>query len=378
MNTTSYWLAEPHEPLHSRHFDGPAEVAVIGGGVTGCSCALTLAERGVRVRLHEQREIAGGASGRNGGFALRGATLPYDEARGALGRERALSLMTLTERSLDRMAALAGNAFRRVGSLRLAADEQERDALRREHDALQADGFAVEWVDDLQPPLDRLYFGAILHPGDGALQPARWVRRLAAAAAAAGADVREHDRVAIDDVDADVVVVAGDGFSASLLPELAPFVVPTRGQVLVTEPLPDLRYGRPHYARGGYDYWHQLPDGRLVLGGQRDASFETEQTDVEETTQVVQERLGTLLAQLVDAHPEIDARWAGIWGTTPDLMPLVGPVPGRAHTWIAGGYSGHGNALGLACGDLVARAILGERQPEIALFDTSRFDVSKP
>ena len=62
-----------------------AEVAVIGGGVTGCSCALTLAERGVRVRLLEAREIAGGASGRNGGFALRGATPPYDEARRLLG-----------------------------------------------------------------------------------------------------------------------------------------------------------------------------------------------------------------------------------------------------------------------------------------------------
>ena len=62
----------------STRFAGRAEVAVIGGGVTGCSCALTLRERGVRVRLHERATIAGGASGRNGGFALRGATVPYD------------------------------------------------------------------------------------------------------------------------------------------------------------------------------------------------------------------------------------------------------------------------------------------------------------
>ena len=57
-------------------------------------------------------------------------------------------------------------------------------------------------------------------------------------------------------------------------------------------------------------------------------------------------------------------------------MPLVGRVPGRESTWIAGGYSGHGNALGLVCGELVARAILGEDTPELALFDPSRFDVS--
>ena len=371
--STSLWLEEPREELPRRRFDGRAEVAVVGGGVTGCSCALTLAERGVRVRLYEAREIAGGASGRNGGFALRGATVPYDEARRDLGDQRARLLMELTERSLDRMEALAGDAFRRVGSLRLAYDEAERDALRREHDALCADGFAVEWVDELAPPLDRLYLGAIHHPSDGAIQPARWVRRLAAHAAAAGADLHEGEAVRVEALDADAVVVAGDGFTAQLLPELAAHVRPTRGQVLATEPLPERLYERPHYARGGYDYWQQLPDGRLVLGGKRDASFETEQTDVEATTGLVQERLDALGRDLLGRQPVVTNRWAGIWGTTPDLVPLVGRVPGRRDVWVAGGYSGHGNALGLACGDLVARALLGESPPELALFDPARF-----
>ena len=178
-------------------------------------------ERGVRVRLYEAREIAGGASGRNGGFALRGAAASYDVARDELGLARARRLMVLTERALDRMESLAGDAFRRVGSLRLASDDAEREELRREHDALKADGFAVEWVDDLAPPLDRLYRGAILHPLDGSLHPARWVRRLAAHAAAAGAEIREGAAVSVDELDADVVVVAGDGFTAGLLPELA-------------------------------------------------------------------------------------------------------------------------------------------------------------
>jgi gamma-glutamylputrescine oxidase len=348
-------------------------VAVIGGGVTGCSCALTLAQRGVRVRLHEAREIAGGASGRNGGFALRGATPPYDEARRLLGDARARLVMALTERSLDRIEQLAGDAFRRVGSLRLAADDQERAALRREHDALLEHGFAVEWVDELAPPLDRLYRGAIHHPPDGALQPARWVRRLAGHAAAAGADIREGTAVRVGEVDADVVVVAGDGFTAGLLPELAGVMRPTRGQVLATEPLAERLYERPHYARSGYDYWHQLPDGRLVIGGNRDASLATEETDVEETTDLVQQRIEALVERLAGPGPRITHRWAGIWAATPDLEPLVGPVPGREGVWVAGGYSGHGNALGLACGDLAARAILGERPPELDVFDPARF-----
>ncbi len=369
---TSYWLQERRDDWSSERFDGHADVAVIGGGVTGCSCALTLAENGVRVRLYEAREIAGGASGRNGGFALRGAAVPYDRARSELGAEAARRLMMLTERALERMEELAGDAFRRVGSLRLAADEAERAALRGEHDALGEDGFSVVWVDELPPRLAALYLGAILHPGDGAIQPARWVRRLAARAAAAGADLREHEPVTVDGVDADVVVVAGDGFTAALLPELASVVQPTRGQVLVTEPLDELLYGRPHYARDGYDYWQQLPDRRLVIGGQRDASLATENTDVEATTPVVQDRLEQLVARLVGATPRITDRWAGIWGTTPDLMPLAGRVPGREDTWVAAGYSGHGNALGLACGELVARAILGEPPPELDLFDPAR------
>jgi glycine/D-amino acid oxidase-like deaminating enzyme len=368
VSTTSLWLKEPHEGLARSHFEGRPDVMVIGGGVTGCSCALTLAERGVRVRLYEAREIAGGASGRNGGFALRGATAPYDEARRELGDERARRLMELTERALDRLEELAGDAFRRVGSLRLAFDAGERDALRREYDALRDHGFAVEWVDELEPPLDQLYLGAILHPRDGALHPARWVRRLAAHAVNAGAEIREGERVTIEELDADAIVVACDGFIPQLLPELP--VRATRGQVLATEPLRERRYDRPHYARGGYDYWQQLPDGRLVIGGNRDASLATEDTEIEETTALIQERLEALVEQLAGYRPEVTDRWAGIWGTTPDLVPLVGEV--RDGVWVAGGYSGHGNALGLACGELVARAILGEHPPELELFDPGR------
>ncbi|HZO96867.1 MAG TPA: FAD-binding oxidoreductase [Gaiellaceae bacterium] len=376
--TVPYWLAERRAPLPGRGAPRGAavDVAVVGGGVTGCSCALALAERGLRVRLLEAREVAGGASGRNGGFALRGAALPYDRARVALGAERARLLWRLSERALDRLAELAGDACRRVGSLRLAADDAEAAELAAEEAALREDGFAVERLDPLPPPLERLYAAGLVHPGDAAIHPARWVRRLAARAAEAGAEIVEGRRVATVDperLSAGAVVVAVDGLGGELLPELAAVVAPRRGQVLVTEPLRRRLYERPHYARRGYDYWQQLPDGRLVAGGRRDASFETEATAVEETTPLVQELLEDLVAALVGGRPRVTHRWAGIWGETPDLLPLAGRAPGREGVWVAGGYSGHGNVLGLACGELVARAVAGDAPPELALFDPARF-----
>ena len=374
---TSYWLAEAREPLSAAPIAGreQVDVLVVGGGVTGCACALTLAESGVSVRVVEAREIAGGASGRNGGFALRGAAMAYDVARERLGVDRARRLWQLSEEALDRLELLAGDACRRVGSLRLAHGSAEAEALDRELAALQADGLSVERVDPLPPGLRRLFSAAILHPGDASLQPARWVRRLAARAAAAGAEIVEGRALGRDDLagaDAAHVVVAADGLSSDLLPELAGVVSPQRGQMLVTAPLSERLFERPHYARDGYDYWQQLPDGRLVVGGKRDVSFATEATAAEETTELIQGELEALVVQLVGELPPVTHRWAGVWGETPDRLPLVGRLPSRDNVWIAGGYSGHGNVLGLACGGLLARAILGESPPELELFAPAR------
>jgi gamma-glutamylputrescine oxidase len=370
----SFWLEEPFELQPEPRLDGTVDVAVVGGGVTGLSCALTLAEGGLRVRVYEARTIASGASGRNGGFALRGGAMAYDRAREQLGAERAQALWRLTERALDRMEDLAGDAMRRVGSLRLAADVQERDELAAAYEALRADGFEAEWLDELPGRLAELYPAALLNPRDGALQPARWVRRLAARATRAGADIREHERVtAIRELDAGAVVVASDGYPSGLVGALEELVQPTRGQVVVTEPLKERLYERPHYARRGFDYWQQLPDGRLVVGGRRDMDLTGERTSEEGTTPVIQAALEELVRTLVGRAPAITHRWSGIFGMSPDELPLVGRIPGEDRVWVAGGYSGHGNVLGLACGDLVAKAILGRREPELEIFDPNRF-----
>jgi gamma-glutamylputrescine oxidase len=374
MSGTSYWLAEPPpEPLPRTELDAPPEVAIVGGGITGCSCALALAEEGVRVRLYEEREIAGGASGRNGGFALRGGAAPYPVTAESIGRERAAAFWRWTEEELARLAALAGDAFRHTGSLRLAADEDERVELEHEYDLLREDGFAVEWRGELAPPLAGRYPAALFHPPDGVLQPARLVRRIAARAAHAGVEIREHERVdSVEAAEADTVVVATDGYPSGLLGPLEGLIVPTRGQVIATERLAEKLFEVPHYGRHGFDYWHQPEDGRIVAGGFRDVSLQDEFTADEVTTPLVQNALEEFATGLVGRPLRVDYRWAGIFGMVLDFLPVVGRVPDRDGLWMAGGYSGHGNVLGFACGRLVARAILGQPDPLLGLFEPGR------
>jgi gamma-glutamylputrescine oxidase len=374
-----YWLAEAAPALPRVSLAGPPDVEVVGGGVTGCSCALTLARAGLRVRLHEARRIAEGASGRNGGFALRGGAMPYDHAREWLGRERAAEYWRLTERYLDGMADLGGDALRRTGSLRLAADEEERDELRVEYEALREDGFAAEWREQLPPPLAGRFPAAMFHPGDASVQPARLVRRLAVLAADAGAEIREHSRVAaFDELEAERAVIATDGYPSGLLGELEGLIVPTRGQMIATEPLGERLFEMPHYGRHGFDYWQQLDDGRIVAGGFRDAALESEFTDDEATTPTIQGALEDFVADLAGRPLRVERRWAGIFGLVLDFLPVVGPVPGLPRVWVAGGYSGHGNVLGFACGDLVARALVGESEPLLEVFDPARLAAADP
>src|SRR5919201_1091010 len=344
--TIPWWLAQASpKPLSKRPLDRPPDVEVIGGG------------------------------------ALGGGAMRYDVARETLGRDPARAYWLLTEEYLDRLELLAGDALTRPGSLRLAADEEELEQLQLEHAALREDGFAAEWRDRqaLAPGLRAAFLGGIFHPHGGSLQPARFVLDLAARAIEAGVEVCERTRVdSLADLGAEQVVVATDGSGRGLLPELDEVIWPTRGQVVATEPLSERLFFYPHYARNGFDYWQQVPNGRLVLGGFRDFSILSELTDVEETTPVIQEALDAFLVELLGEMPTVEYRWAGIFGLTQDMLPLVGRVPGREGTWVAAGYSGHGNVLGPMCGELVAGAILGRPDPILEPFDPARLIGATP
>jgi glycine/D-amino acid oxidase-like deaminating enzyme len=354
----------------------------VGGGVSGLSCALTVAAAGLRVRVLEARFVGGGASGRNGGFAVRGPAIPYVELRDS-------GLMRLTEEALERMSALAGTALRRTGILYVAATAEEVVSYRGELDALVADGFRADWVerDELPAALRPRFLAGLRDPTGGALEPGRWVHGLAAQAATAGVMIAERTRArAVTStgvetergrVEASHVVVATDGYTDPLVPELVAMVTPARAQMLATEPLAERVFDSPVGARRGWDYWQQLSDGRLVAGGCRDAELGREFTSVDEPTPTIQARIEAYVERVTGRRLVVTHRWAGLLGLTSDRLPLVGRVPGRENIWCAAGYSGHGNVLALACGDLVARAILGNPDCIPEQFDPGRSNVAR-
>ena len=119
-----------------------------------------------------------------------------------------------------------------------------------------------------------------------------------------------------------------DGYPSGLLGAIEGLIIPTRGQVIATEPVPERFFEVPHYGRHGFDYWHQAEDGRIVAGGFRDVSFDSEFTADEQLTDPVQTALHTFVNDLMGRELRVDYAWAGIFGMVMDFLPVVGPCPG--------------------------------------------------
>ena len=394
--TTPFWLDTPYEPRPPLQGDIEVEACVIGGGVGGLSCARRLAQHGIDTVLLEAGAVAGGASGRNGGFLITGTAAFHNDARERFGVERARAMYAATlaaEEEIYELAAElgAGDALRRVGLLRLAVSEEEAEHVREHAAALRADGFPGETVEreDLPPALQRTGLVGCLTGHDGALHPARWYRMLAAAAEAAGARIHEGTRVRVPvaapgegpvlvepadgagraTVRARHVVVAADGALPTLVPEYTGRVRSRRLHMVATEPLPPTIENLV-YARWGFEYLQQRPDGRILVGGFSDVDGEGSYTDSDAGSPLIWERVDAYLREDLGVSAELTHRWAGVVGYSDDALPYVGEVPGRPGLYVSGGYSGVGNVPGFMGGRDIADTIAG-RAPE-PLFPADR------
>lgn len=348
-------LAPLREPLDT-------DLCVIGLGGSGLAAVGEALAQGRSVVGIDAGSVAGGAAGRNGGFLLAGLAQGHHRAVEQLGRPLAARLYQLTVEELQRLTTATPEAIRRPGSVRIADSPEEADDCRRHADALAADGFAVE-------PYDGPEGEGLLFPLDGAMQPLQRCRLLALAAVAAGATLAEHTRAVeitgarVTTPDATIrcrgVVIAVDGRLEQVVPALAGEVRTARLQMLATEPTDEVSFPRPVYARWGYDYWQQLPDGRIALGGQRDRYEAHEWTQDGMPTQEIQTALDHLLRERVGVRSaRVTTRWAApVSFRRLGLLPVCRDVGGNV--WAVGGYSGTGNIVGSLYGRAAACLALG-------------------
>lgn len=326
-----------------------------------------LLRRGASVVGVDAGPVGGGAAGRNGGFLLAGLADPYHRVVAARGRERARRLYALTLGEMDRISASTPYAVRRVGSLRVEDDQAGLADCAEQAAALRRDGFAVQ---EYEGPEGR----GLLLPDDGAMQPLLRCRSLAVDAAARGARLHESTpaltlepgRVTTPGgtVSCAAVVVAVDGRLDLLLPELGTVVRTVRLQMLGTAPASEVTVPRPVYLRAGYEYWQQLPDGRVVAGGFRDVGGEAEETTESAPSEPVQSALEALLRKRIGVSAPVTHRWAASVGYTRTGLPWLGEV--RDRVWAAGGYCGTGNVVGALCGRAAAARALGQQHPGTA------------
>lgn len=345
------------------------DVCVVGLGGSGLAAVHELLDLGKRVVGIDAGIVAGGAAGRNGGFLLAGPADFHHDAVRTAGRDRAVALYQRTLRELDRIEAETPDAVRRDGSLRVAASDEELEDCRAQLAAMRDDGLPAEWYDGPEGSGLRI-------PTDGVFQPLRRCRELAGRALARGAILHERSAAeeitgtrvttAAGSVTCDAVIVAVDGGLERVIPELAGRVRTARLQMLATAPTREISTRFAVYSRWGYDYWQQLPDGGIALGGMRDRGGEGEWTDHAVPAEPVQSMLEAHLRDRLGVTAPITHRWAGAVGYTANGLPVFEEV--RPGVWVIGAYSGTGNVVGAICGRAAARMVVTGSSGDRELF----------
>ena len=377
-------------------FGGPpdggqhVDIAVLGGGFTGVSVALNLAEKGYSVHLYEAERVGYGASGRNGGQLCQGWTTDFSKVAARLPadqRRMAWDVGIMGSRVIvDRLKRHGIKADLRFGYLHAALHRRHMAELEEMKRQWEAEGYGeLELLPDaeaLRPHIgSAAYKGGLYDHGSGHLNPLKYLYGLAQAAVAAGVTIHEGCRItgiepgkdggparlqhAHGEVVADRLVLAGNAYLDGAAPAvMRRRLAPVTSAIIATEPLEDrladdLLPGRIAVAdcNTALDYFRIDAQGRMLFGGR--ASYLAQEG--RGIRRDISRKMVRVFPQLEDA--EVQAAWWGRIGITVDRIPHFGKI-GR-NIWFIQGYSGHGVALSGAAALIVAEAVAG---------DSGRFD----
>lgn len=363
--TLPVWDDESWLPLPELDGSAHCGTCVVGLGGSGLTAIAELLDRGEDVIGIDAFDVGAGAAGRNGGFLLAGAYDFYHDAVRLHGGRQARSIYEATLREIQRIAEATPDCVSFVGSRRLAAVPAEVADCEAQLRAMRRDGLSVEWYEGDDG------IGLTI-PTDAACNPLVRCRTLALQALSRGA--RLFARTSVAHVSSkhiltrqgaivfDRAIIAVDGKLEELVPDLRGRVRTARLQMLATAPTNERIVPCPMYYREGFEYWQQLPNGSIVLGGFRDQGGEGEWTTDTAPAAPVQDLLERFLRETLGVHAPITHRWAASAGYSSKGLPIVEAVDDGV--WAIGGYSGTGNVIGALCGRAaVALALDANKAP---------------
>jgi gamma-glutamylputrescine oxidase len=364
-----------------------ADVCVVGGGFTGLSAALHLAEAGYDVVLLEAHRVGWGASGRNGGQVGSGQRQGQGWLERAAGLDSARWFWGMAEEAKalvrDRIARHGIDCALKPGILHASHRISHVRELHRD-----AEKLARDYGYDRIEPLDaagvraalgtRAYRGGILDRGGAHLHPLRLALGLADAARGAGVRIFERTRVLgltggprpvistrSGRLRARYVIFACNGYLGGLRPEISARVMPVNNFIITTEPLggdraralvpEDVAAADTRFV---VNYFRLTEDTRMLFGGGENYGY----AFPKDIARRVRRAMLRIYPQLADLR--IDYAWGGTLGITVNRMPTFQRL--QPNMFAAGGYSGHGVALSNMAGKLMAEAVAGSAE---------RFDV---
>ena len=383
MNQQIYWHTTVNMPSDSSLHPIPqkADTAIIGGGYTGLSAAITLAKRGVNVVLLEAETVGWGASSRNGGMTLTGLKVPMQTIIKKYGRELAKELFQASIDSVNTVEEIVKQegincGFARTGHLLAANKPKHYEALKDEVDFMAKEfGHKVHLV----PPKDlhseigsAVYHGALVDEVSAGLNPAQFVAGLANAAEKAGAMLcararvtkiqRSRNRFLIEtergSLTAESVFVATSGYTGNVTKKLQKKIIPVGSFIIATERLSDdLAHQLSPKNRMIFDYKHYLNyfrlwDNRMIFGG-RAAFFPENKNTIAQSGEILRREMIQVYPQLKDV--KVEFVWGGTLDFAFDMMTHAGEMDGIYYSL---GYAGHGVAMGTYLGKTVAESML--------------------
>jgi glycine/D-amino acid oxidase-like deaminating enzyme len=366
--------------------DRRVSVAVIGGGFTGLSTALSLAEQGVDVAVLEAHEPGWGASGRNGGQVNPGLKHDPDMIEADFGADLGRRMIELSWNAPDTVFDLVKRhqitcEARQSGTMRAAYGERSARDVRHSFEQGARRGMPVELLDRAQMAeatgTDR-YISAMLDRRGGHVNPLGYARGLAQAAIQAGAKVHGGTPVTrvwrngapwtvqtpTGTVHADKLVLATNGYTDDVWPKLRRSIVPVYSGIVATEPIPEtvaraifpLRSSL--YELGKVTVYYRLDSSNRVLMGGRSRQADLSHPD----------QLGFLMRYTHRLWPQLRPfrfthGWNGQLAITTDHYPHIHEPADGVLVCLA--YNGRGVAMSTAMGPQLARRTIGGKAAEI-------------